>query len=46
MIGLDNAMEMWTICILENENVPGRWKAITGWSSTDGEREWYWEVTS
>lgn len=46
MIGPDKAMDWWTICIVEDDQVEGRWKAITGWTSTDGEREWYWEVTS
>lgn len=45
MIGPGNDLQMWTVCIVESEDSPGIWRAITGWASTELERKWYWEVT-
>lgn len=45
MIGPDTNLGIWTICILETHK-PGVWRAITGWPATEGEQEWYWEVTT
>lgn len=45
MIGPDESLATWTVCIVESTEHPGMWRAITGWPATDAEREWYWEVT-
>lgn len=45
MIGPGADIEIWTICILESQDYPGRWRAITGWKATKAEKDWYWEVT-
>lgn len=41
MIGPDRGGRFWVICIVEVTSMPGLWRAITGWTARDHEREWY-----
>jgi hypothetical protein len=41
MIGPDRGGAIWVICIVENRNLPGRWRAVTGWLAEKAEKEWY-----
>jgi hypothetical protein len=42
MVGPDRSGELWTICIVQVEDDPAIWRAITGWRSRPREQEWYW----
>jgi hypothetical protein len=42
MVGPDRGGELWTICIVQVEDDPAIWRAITGWRSRPREQEGYW----
>jgi hypothetical protein len=41
MVGPDSGGRFWTICILQVEEDPAFWRAITGWQSKPHEIQWY-----
>jgi hypothetical protein len=41
MIGPDAGGQFWTICILQVDDDPATWRAITGWKSKPREKAWY-----
>lgn len=45
MIGPDDGGALWTVCLVEHPTVVGRWRAVTGWRSSDAEAQWYPEGT-
>jgi hypothetical protein len=41
MVGPDRSGALWTICILQVDEEPALWRAITGWRSKQHEAQWY-----
>lgn len=42
MVGPDRGGQLWTICIVQVDDDPATWRAITGWRSKPREQGWYW----
>lgn len=41
MVGPDYAGHMWVLCIVEAPGFSGVWRAVTGWSARDHEKDWH-----
>lgn len=41
MVGPDRGGQLWTICIVQVDDNPATWRAITGWRSKTREQAWY-----
>lgn len=44
MVGPDRSGRLWTVCIVQSEEDPATWRAITGWPSKPQEENWYWRA--